>query len=1154
MPDGITFNDVPVLLDVDDAVREFFEQRWPASAWPFAYGKTDRQALAYPFFQKSRAGIFASPYPECPAPRINELVIPSNAGRYAKALVVLDHESIKDLSVLTDDLIGGEWWHGEKFTFKYEYQGNVAGNLQRILWTMYPLTPIRCDATISANLWMLPLVDERYFWNQKEADPAIFESVETWEDLIQNIATALGFDSFTIVGDIAEAYGVPDKECLREANVSMGSMLDTIALSIGKRFFYSGFGLFGTRSGIFYPADFGTPQAIANTLNARIIHGGKQMTTDIADPVVAIARKAYDYWGNADELHINMPQGERYSASTIRCAWWLEHFTDDYSGLPSVDAASQDAFDAFRIQLDTDLEEWGNRPFALTIEGIYSTFNSGHVDYYSYSCERLRTGNMSMTTKLVGLPAGFAPYVNIAQRPGRYIHPHEIARFEVTEDGDGLRKFAKIIKADSPYKNGNVAPISILTLDGTAEEGDVLTCHYEHGIGWRELAATSESTLMKFRALAPINDRTVRVQVIHGGGLTPGHQMAVYDPNNLWSSITKDCIGFARYRGEFKQPTCNSSAVYEIGLNIGASQWRLVTPCPPGCNTPPAPAIPNPVPTARTTHTTTCTVKVVNDTPGWEIVTCSLPANEIRVEIEDTMLARTYLPGELRGMTTESYALRSTYPNVMRPPRCEASCTYTWDRYANKWNVSGQCPNGCACGPAPALPPTQEQLDAPLPITVLVPCVSNSPRIEILFENPHKIDAMCGAHVILRRINNATWGDTIEAAPAGGSASDFRWEAVFADKRKARMISFYYEKDVDNPAVNEWWNGDDPSECDEPLSIKYPLGEPCNGSLVIADYDPNTDDYIARDTESSMMGEPQTDSFVTQIANDECGVNVSRVSVRAFYIIDSNGVCERNETSNPVSLGTATPVIVAMSSEECGKINYAYQNIRAWICQNLIEFADFDINFDGVQFVTAASFGPPSCSGEATYRIGLNVGLSTWELVTPCESGCESSPPPLPSPIPTPETFETVPCSSAANRQCGLNLQMGTICADTGSGAPLPTIVHVPLPLEPVKVVTEVYDNAIDAIIIEQKTIYVCNWEEYPDDQIAIGPCDGSSSGASPASCNGSSVYGWSVSTQSWFLVRNCASGCQPASPPSEPPSNPSEYAEVQVPCLEGEI
>jgi hypothetical protein len=49
--------------------------------------------------------------------------------------------------------------------------------------------------------------------------------------------------------------------------------------------------------------------------------------------------------------------------------------------------------------------------------------------------------------------------------------------------------------------------------------------------------------------------------------------------------------------------------------------------------------------------------------------------------------------------------------------------------------------------------------------------------------------------------------------------------------------------------------------------------------------------------------------------------------------------------------------------------------------------------------------------------------------------------------------------------------------------------VHVPLILEPITVVTEIYDNATDAIVIERAVIYVCNFEAAPDDQIAIADC-----------------------------------------------------------------
>lgn len=315
---------------------------------------------------------------------------------------------------------------------------------------------------------------------------------------------------------------------------------------------------------------------------------------------------------------------------------------------------------------------------------------------------------------------------------------------------------------------------------------------------------------------------------------------------------------------------------------------------------------------------------------------------------------------------------------------------------------------------------------------------------------------------------------------------------IVGDHCKARWIKFEYTTGEENDIVEPtaFYDGPDPSECGD-VEVEYPCGEPLCDSEVIAFYDPNTGKYQAVTTPAAMLGEPVTHSVVRSIANDDCGVEVGTTEYKMFP-----NSCNPSIDTSVVELGTETPVVVSISSDACGNISYAYQNIRGFICGNEVEFADFDINFDGVEFVTAAAFGPPSCSGEATYRIGLNVGLSTWQLVTPCEDGCESEPPALPDSIPTPETFETVPCSSSADRQCGLNLQMGTICADTGSGAPLPTIVHVPLPLEPVKVVTEIYDNATDAIVIEQKTIYVCNWEAYPDDEIAIGDCESGSSGA----------------------------------------------------------
>ena len=314
---------------------------------------------------------------------------------------------------------------------------------------------------------------------------------------------------------------------------------------------------------------------------------------------------------------------------------------------------------------------------------------------------------------------------------------------------------------------------------------------------------------------------------------------------------------------------------------------------------------------------------------------------------------------------------------------------------------------------------------------------------------------------------------------------------IIGDHCQARWIVFRYKpEEKDDPVTpTDFWDGPDPSECGD-VEVEYPIGEPLCECDVVAVYDPNTKKYKAIATESAMMGEPQTRTLVEAVAGYDCGVIVSELEYKTFP-----NSCNPSPTPVETPLGVETPVVVSISSESCGTINYAYQTIRAFVCDNPVEFIDFPINFDGVEFVTAASFGPPTCTGEATYT--WNPTTNVWDLTTPCTNGCVSEPPPVVTPFPTSVYTETVPCDSPINGQCGLNLQMGTICQDDSSGAPLPTIVHVPLPLEPLVVSGEIYDNGTDAIVIERWKIYVCNFEAQPDDEIAIGICDTSSSGGS---------------------------------------------------------
>lgn len=322
---------------------------------------------------------------------------------------------------------------------------------------------------------------------------------------------------------------------------------------------------------------------------------------------------------------------------------------------------------------------------------------------------------------------------------------------------------------------------------------------------------------------------------------------------------------------------------------------------------------------------------------------------------------------------------------------------------------------------------------------------------------------------------------------------------IIGDHCKARWIKFDYQAGGGNTTVTPtaFYDGPDPSECGD-VTVAYPLGEPLCDTPLLAFYDPNTDEYQAVSTPSALLGEPVTQTLVNSVDGDECGISYTATDYLTFP-----ASCDPEPAIIPVPFGTDVTVMVSASSDECGKINTMSQSMRAILCDSEGEPTEptsgsFDIDFGDMKFVTGASFGANSCGGDATYT--WNTGTDDWDLTTPCAGGCESTPPAIPDPLPTTAITETVSCSPREDAQCGLNLQLmgiGDSCDFGSSGGPTPTTVHVPLILVPITVVTEIYDNAVDAIVIERSVIYVCNFESAADDQLPVDPCEdpGSSGG-----------------------------------------------------------
>jgi hypothetical protein len=182
------------------------------------------------------------------------------------------------------------------------------------------------------------------------------------------------------------------------------------------------------------------------------------------------------------------------------------------------------------------------------------------------------------------------------------------------------------------------------------------------------------------------------------------------------------------------------------------------------------------------------------------------------------------------------------------------------------------------------------------------------------------------------------------------------------------MILFQYTGGT--PEILDYWYGEDPESCGDPVVVVYPLGEPCEPCEVYADLDPHSGVYIAHATRSAMLGEPEEIDFVSAVAYDDTG---------------------------------------------CA-INYVRQSILAFPCGSEPELGTTEPTLQSLDVVTNAYLVPPvpACEGYAEYT--WNPTTYVWDLTTPCASGCVSSPPASPPLDPSvPGSPVQSPCSNPEN-------------------------------------------------------------------------------------------------------------------------------------------
>jgi len=627
MPNGITFANVPAVLDYDRAVERFVSQRWPASRWPFSQARNDIPTSANAFQGHETLGRFRLPYPDVPPPRINEVVIPTGASRYGRGLFLFGREEMEQIAATVFGFSGslsslpGEWGTGDSAAeLRIEY-GEV------FAWQMRALPPMLIDATGDSQLWLLPLVDFRFRLSQLSADSVLLQG-DTWTDLLSNLFTSGSLSAPSV--SVNAAHGVPDRESFSDPGVTVGTAIDATMLSIGYR-------AIPTSAGQLLFATAQSSASVLGYLEVQPWTGGKSPERSLPNNLKVIGRVAVDHFGQCGqsvEIDTTIGSGSGNGSDvTIHSPWFRESFrirqSDD--AVPQVDSTSQAALVAMAARVAADVNLWGAVQYEYSLPGVQTWELNGFDDYLS-----IRVGGVdnldSVSVHVRSLPVDFAPLVHLGQRQNIYVHPNESAMFITLEakpeSGDWVT--SRIVKADGFYSGSDIRDVlifaSVNVCAPTLAPNVTLMAHYQCEQGWFadpmggilpawEVTATLKNVLKYSDETGVADLVSIRSNYPHIGPpplVNEDGEITFFNPWQL-DGLCDSKVVLQFIDGKCKSAPCD--AVCQVNYTTGGG-WTYAAEyaCPPGCDCPP---LPTDNPGEATTRILPC---IPQDTDSrWEI-------------------------------------------------------------------------------------------------------------------------------------------------------------------------------------------------------------------------------------------------------------------------------------------------------------------------------------------------------------------------------------------------------------------------------------------------------------------------------------------------------------------------------------------------------
>ena len=355
-----------------------------------------------------------TPTPNWPDPsplRINSLYWPTGAARWAFGLFLVDQntndsivEALPGNATAAQLIIADSSFNSvvEPDGFTVDRNGRAA-----LSTAMFCLPPRQVSPTDS--LWLLPLVDVRYYWQFRLVPPSFTPA--TWDDAFGTLGTALGITVNSSAVD--SAFCSPDFDLLAVEGTNAALMLDAMAASVGQRIIRQPSGdvwsYDATESGTEFDDNISGVTRTQNEKSTQLAGGdfSAESLTDITPEKVSVmfpGATPDDPLVVVDELASSHTL-ETWVAGTkksISIPWFTVATGEEGAAQPTT--SMNDLASALAGAYYDYIGKW----FDLTFASVKKWQTTGYDNYTEWSCGlRRKDGTYSAQTRIQSLPYNF---------------------------------------------------------------------------------------------------------------------------------------------------------------------------------------------------------------------------------------------------------------------------------------------------------------------------------------------------------------------------------------------------------------------------------------------------------------------------------------------------------------------------------------------------------------------------------------------------------------------------------------------------------------------------------------------------------------------------------------------------------------------------